>query len=359
MRTLQAFGIGIGFLAWTATKGIAAEPWVTYQGTHGPGVGKKIVLLAGDEEYRSEEALPALARILAYRHGFTCTVLFSIDPQTGCIDPNNQTNVPGLFHLQDADLVVLFWRFRELPDQDMKEFVDYLLSGRPIVALRTATHAFAYRRNRNSPYARFDFRSKTWPGGFGQQVLGETWAGHHGWHGRESTRAIPNPKMKDHPILRCVRDVWVPTDVYRVVHLPKDAQVLLYGQVLQGMNPDSPPVKGKKNHPMMPVAWIRYYKNEAGRTNRIFTTTMGSGVDLLNEGFRRLLVNACYWALGMEDQIPKCADVRFVGEYKPHFYGFGKFVKGVRPQDLRLTPEQVRKLLSEDSQKKTPGAKQK
>src|SRR5437868_15361204 len=73
-----------------------ADPWLTIPGGDGAGKGKRIVLVSGDEEYRSEETLPQLARILARRHGFDCTVLFAIDPQTGTINPNVTDNVPGL-----------------------------------------------------------------------------------------------------------------------------------------------------------------------------------------------------------------------------------------------------------------------
>ncbi|HEX8202659.1 MAG TPA: hypothetical protein VF590_19435, partial [Isosphaeraceae bacterium] len=66
----------------------AADPWVVYEGGQGPGRGKHVVLISGDEEYRSEEALPQLARILAEHHGFRCTVLFAIDPKDGTINPN-------------------------------------------------------------------------------------------------------------------------------------------------------------------------------------------------------------------------------------------------------------------------------
>ncbi|NMC22107.1 MAG: hypothetical protein GYA33_17000, partial [Thermogutta sp.] len=74
----------------------AEDQWVTYEGGEGPGKGKHIVLVSGDEEYRSEEALPMLGKILAKRHGFRCTVLFAIDPETGEIDPLNVTNIAGL-----------------------------------------------------------------------------------------------------------------------------------------------------------------------------------------------------------------------------------------------------------------------
>ena len=118
------------------------DQWVRYEGLQGVGKGSHIVLISGDEEYRSEEALPMLAQILSQRYGFTCTVLFAIDPKTGMIDATNQTNIPGLHHLATADLMVLFTRLRGLPDEQMKYIDDYVRAGKPILGLRTATHAF-------------------------------------------------------------------------------------------------------------------------------------------------------------------------------------------------------------------------
>lgn len=305
--------------------------WVVYQGKNGPGQGKRIVLLAGDEEYRSEQSLPMLAKILALRHGFTCTVLFPINPADGTIDPVTLTNIPGMAALDSADLCIMSLRFRELPDEQMKHFVDYLGRGGPIIALRTSTHAFAYDHNKQSTYAKYDWRSKDWPGGFGQQVLGETWVDHHGAHGKESTRGVINAPSKDNPVLRGVTDLWVPTDVYTVTHLPADATVLVWGQVLSGMKPTDPPVEGAKNNPLMPLVWIRNYQG-----SKIVTTTMGAAVDLQNEDFRRLIVNAAYWATGMADRIPSKADVDCVGDYNPLWFGFGKFAQGVKPDDLRI-----------------------
>ena len=109
------------------------DPWVTYPAGDGPGAGRKVVLIAGDEEYRSEEAMPMLGKLLSVRHGFECVVLFSIDAETGAIDPEEQTNIPGLEALADADLMIIATRFRELPDEQMKHVVDYVESGRPIV----------------------------------------------------------------------------------------------------------------------------------------------------------------------------------------------------------------------------------
>ena len=132
---------------------VDASDGVVYEGKSGPGKGKHIVFLSGDEEYRSEEGLPMLGKILAQRHGFKCTVLFPLNPQTGEIDPNNSTNIPGMEALDSANLVVMLWRFRELPDDKMKHFADYFLAGKPFIALRTSTHAFAYNKNKQSPYA--------------------------------------------------------------------------------------------------------------------------------------------------------------------------------------------------------------
>jgi hypothetical protein len=217
----------------------------------------------------------------------------------------------------------------------MKHLVDYIESGRPIIGLRTATHAF---NNGEGKYARYSWTSKDWEGGFGRQVLGETWISHHGHHGKESTRGIFAPDMEQHPILRGIKsgEIWGPTDVYGVrLPLPQDSQPLVLGLVVAGMKQDDPPVEGAKNDPMMPVAWIKTYKGEQGKTARIFTTTMGASQDLSNEAFRRLLVNAVYWALEMEDKIPEKSNVDLVGDYQPRAFSFNGYQKGLKPADLK------------------------
>lgn len=317
------------FMAFSVAR--ADDPWIVLDGGDGPGKGKHVVLISGDEEYRSEEGLPQLAKILAKHHGFKCTVLFSIDRKNGTINPNQGDNIPGLEALQTADLMVLLLRFRNLPDEQMKHIADYVESGRPVIGLRTATHSFNIGKGKK-------YIDWTWnkDGGFGRRVLGETWVSHHGNHGKESTRGLLAKGEEKNPILRGIKDgdIWGPTDVYGVhLPLPGDSKPLVMGQVLQGMKPTDPPVEGKKNDPMMPVAWIKTYKTESGKTGRAFTTTMGASQDLLSEGLRRLLVNACYWAVGLEDKIPEKANVEIVGEYKPRPFGFGGFEKGRKPAD--------------------------
>lgn len=317
----------------------ADAPWVVYEGTEGPGVGTHLVFVSGDEEYRSEEALPMLARILAYRHGFTCTVLFAVDPATGAIDPAHPHHIPGLARLADADLLVLFTRFRELPDDQMRHLADYTASGRPIIGLRTATHAFRFGdRFPDSPYAHFSFDSDApgWDGGWGRQVLGETWIDHHGEHGAEGTRGLVHDAFADDPILNGVgANVYGPTDVYGLGPLPPGTEVLLYGQTLHGLGPDAPPNYARS---IVPLAWRRHYTGPAGRTARVFATTMGASQDFQSEGLRRLLVNAVFWALDRADETPEEADVRYVGPYRPTAFGFGTYARGVRPADHVLSP---------------------
>ena len=318
-----------------ASTARADDQWVVYNGGQGPGQGKNVVLISGDEEYRSEEALPQLAKILAKHHGFNCTVLFAVG-KDGAIDPNRQDNIPGLEALRKADLMIIATRFRDLPDDQMKEVVDYVESGRPVIGLRTATHAFSIR-GKDKKYARYSFNSKEWDGGFGRQVLGETWINHHGKHGMESTRGLIAPGAESHPILKGIKDgdIWGPTDVYSVrVPLPVDSKPLVMGQVVEDMTPTGKPVAGKKNEPMMPVAWVKTFTGESGKPARVFTTTMGAASDLASPGLRRLLVNATYWAVGLEDKIPAESDVSIVGEYDPHPFGNNKFTKGVKPEAL-------------------------
>jgi type 1 glutamine amidotransferase len=314
----------------------AADPWIVYDGFDGPGKGKHVVLISGDEEYRSEEGLPQLGKILAKRHGFKCTVLFAIDRKDGTINPNERHNIPGLQALRTADLMIIFTRFRDLPDEQMKHIVEYVESGRPILGMRTATHAFSLG---SSAYGKYSWDNKDWPGGFGRQILGETWVNHWGNHGSQSTRGIIVPEQKKHPILRGLKDgdIWGPTDVYEVhLPLPGDSKPLVLGQVLKGMKPTDPPVEGKKNDPMMPIAWIKSYKSASGKTGRVFTTTMGASQDLASEGLRRLLVNAVYWTIGKEDKIPAKTNVDLVGDYKPRPFKGDGFKKGVKPSDLAI-----------------------
>jgi len=309
----------------------AANPHrVVYEGTAGPGKGKHIVLLAGDHEYRGEETLPALGRILARRYGFKCSVFFTTDPKTGHIKPGS-SHIAGLDALKTADLLIVFLRFQDFPDDEMQHVVDYLERGGPVLGLRTSTHAFRIR-GKDDRFRKYStgYSGKDFTGGFGRQILGETWVGHYGRNHRQSSRLLLQKEAADHPILRGVKNVHVQSGGYKAYPI-KGSTVLAKGQILDGMQPDSPPAKGKEQ---LAVAWVRRYTAESGKSGRVFCTTHGASEDLLNEGFRRMLVNAALWCAGLEKSIKPDGNVEFVGPYRPSTFRFGGYVKGVKPSDL-------------------------
>ncbi len=321
-----------------AGRAVADESWVVYPGEEGPGQGKHVVLISGDEEYRSEEALPQLAKILSQRHGFKCTVLFAIDPSDGTISPNVNNNIPGLEALDNADLMIIATRHRDLPDEQMKHIVDYVESGRP-------GNRHAHGNARLQPQRQKRLTSSI-PGeteGPMAALADRCWAkpGSHitAATATKARAGIVVKDMQSHPILRGIHDgdIWGPTDVYRVnLPLPGDSQPLVLGQVLVGMSPTDKPVEGPKNDPLMPIAWVKTFTGTAGKAARVFTTTMGAATDLENEGLRRLLVNASYWAVGLEEKIPEKSNVLLVGEYKPLPYGFNGAAKGTKPSDYEI-----------------------
>lgn len=332
-----AFGVLLTLTVPAAT-GAADQPWLTIPGGNGPGKGKTVVLIAGDEEYRSEEVLPEFARILAHRHGFNCIVLFAQDPKDGTINPNVNDNIPGLENLAKADLVVMFIRWRNLPDDQMRRMVEYIESGRPIFGIRTSTHAFKLSSPTFAKYT-WDSKEPGWEGGFGRRVFGETWYTHHGAHRKEGTRGVVAPGQEQNRIVRGIRPgtIFGKTDVYGVhLPLPGDSTPVVLGEVTETMEPDSAPVAAK-NNPMMPIAWTRTYTGAAGKPARVFASTIGAATDFAYEGTRRLLVNGVYWALGLEKEIPPVNNVEFVRPFPASMYGERKseeYQPGIRPSDL-------------------------
>lgn len=355
-------------LGSTAFGADMESPWVVYPGGSGPGKGKSVVLVSGDEEYRSEEALSQLGKILSVRHGFKCTVLYAIDPATGTINPNVSSNIPGLQALETADLMIIATRFRNLPDEQMRQIDRYLKAGLPVIGMRTATHAFRipverrewihydYRYNGPTNWVhrdpKYDGDKRGWLGGFGGTVLGDTWFYHHGHHNHQSTRGLIAPGASSLRITRGLKDgdIWGPTDVYAVrLPLPAGSIPIVLGQSMNrrgpfdqndaflGMRPTDTEVAGiahnptadrgddryNPNDPPLPVAWTKTYQVPDGRRGRAFVTTMGSATDLASAGTRRMLVNAVYWCVGLEKEIPRGGTrVEIVGDYQPTGYRF-------------------------------------
>ncbi len=319
-----------------------AQDFLRFEGKEGPGKGKKIVLLAGDEEYRSEESMPMLGKILSQRHGFNCDVLFSATPD-GTIQPGGAELLTNPQSLDSADAIVMSLRFRKWNEETLGKFEAAVNRGVPIVALRTSTHLFNGIPD-GSKYAKWNWKSKEWQGGFGRQVLGETWVAHHGLHKKEGCLGIIEEAQKSHPALRGVVNVFADSDVYTANPLP-DSVILMRGAVTETLDPASKPIAGKKNDPMQPIVWTRVHKNDAGKTNNIFTTTMGAASDLVNEDLRRLVVNGVFWGLAME--VPAKTDVTLVDPWSPTFYGFK-----THRAELKVADHGLGKALAPESEKK-------
>ena len=308
-----------------------SERWLTYEGGEGPGAGKHVVLIAAEQEYRAEQSMPMLARLLSRHHGFHTTVLFGlngdglVDPtlKDGQADPEAVHWIPGMEHLASADLAIVYTRFIRLSEQDTRHLTTYLESGKPVIGLRTANHGFL-----GLDYTKDGRRVR-----FGEDVLGGTFRGHHGRWKQDSTRGIVVEEHADHPVLAGVDDVWGPSDVYRTYPvgggLGEGTTPLLMGQPLTGRSPDDPP---NTELIPLPVAWVKTWTGDSGNTARVFHTTMGSARDYQSEGLRRLTVNAAYWCLGMEAAIDPEASMDIVGTYEPREAGFNYAKLGVVPR---------------------------
>jgi hypothetical protein len=295
--------------------------WLTYSGDQGPGTGKHIVLIAADQEYRSEYLMPMLARLLAKHHGFHCTVLFSLNKDNDVAptqkirweDKTVTHNIPGLEHLEKCDLLILFSRLLSLPPEQLKHSDNYLDSGKPIIGIRTANHGFID----------FDYRKDGKKITFGEDVLGGSFRNHHGRCQQDSTRGIIVEQNKTHPVLKGVKDIWGTSDVYRTFKeggsLPEGCLPLVNGQPLMGrkhddaVNPELIP---------LPVVWVKTWTGNTGQTARVFHVTMGSAQDFRSEGLRCLTVNAAYWCLHMEADIHEDSCMDIVGDYNPPESGF-------------------------------------
>jgi Trehalose utilisation len=305
--------------------------WVTYSGGSGTGKGKHIVLVAADQEYRSEHSMPMLARLLAKHHGFHCTVLFSLNKDNE-VDPTQKIrwedktvthNIPGLEHLEKCDLVIWFSRLLSLPPDQLQHIYNYLDSGKPIIGIRTANHGFID----------WDYQKDGKKIDFGVGVLGGAFRNHHGRWQQDSTRGIIIQENKDHPVLRGVTDIWGTSDVYRTYKedssLPQDCLPLVNGQPLMGRKHDD--AVNTELIPL-PVAWVKTWTGNTGRTSRVFHVTMGSAQDFQSEGLRRMTVNAAYWCLNLETEIDDQSSMDIVGPYNPPDSGFNYAKLGIVPR---------------------------
>lgn len=290
---------------------------------------KHIVFVSGEEEYRSEESFPMIARILERETGAKISFCFSVD-SSGYIDPNNTRHIEGIEKLKDADLMVIFARFRALPQDELKYITDHVESGKPIIGLRTSTHAFLYQEDS------MKHMNNEWP----TKVFGQQWITHHG-HFEDGNKPLTSVYFANkmmQPILRGVKSFDAFSWLYHVDggewKLQGDCNILLKGKSL------------KSNHEMEgnldkfpmtnPVAWTKTYTSKSGKSSKVFFTTLGHPYDFKDASMRKLLLNSILWALDAENKIPENGvNVDPVDIYEPSNSGFGqKYKKGVKLVDL-------------------------
>ena len=282
-----------------------------------------IVFVVGDEEYRSEESMPMLAEIAARELGTKITICYSVD-SLGYADPNRQDHIEGLEALETADLMVMFTRFRALPDRELKYITDYVESGKPIIGFRTSTHAFLYKDDSSKIHM-----NNEWP----TKVFGQQWITHHGHFddGKKPLTAVSIIENQDHPILNGV----MPFEAYSWLYHVDGGEWKLYGDsrpILEGRSLKSGHEKkgNLDKFPLTnPVAWTKTYTGNRGNTSKVFFTTLGHPYDWKNENMRRLAINSIYWALNMD--VPQNgAKVEFVSTYEPFNSGFGREYRRIK-----------------------------
>ncbi len=234
-----------------------------------------VVFVTGDHEYSSEDTMPLIAAELVQRYGMRATVLKAHPNE------NAEENIPGLEALKDADLAVLFLRWRRLPAGQVAHLRSYLDAGKPIVAFRTTTHAFNYPKGHEL---------EKW-NAFAADYLGAPpgWGNGHTHYGHKSSTDVSIiPASANDPILIGVENSFhVRSWLYHVLpnYPPADANRLLVGRAVD------PEKKGAVDNP---VAWT--WKNKAG--GRVFMTTLGHPEDFQVESVQRLVFNGIQWALG-------------------------------------------------------------
>lgn len=237
-----------------------------------PADAPHVVFVTGDDEYRSEITMPMIAGILE-RAGIRTSVAYARPiPQT-------KGNIEGLDALASADLMVMFTRFRALPEEQLQPILDFVASGKPLVGLRTTTHAFLYPKGHPR---------EALNDGFGRDVFGQKWITHHG--NQSHTEVTIEPSVRGHEILRGVTPFRARSWLYHVTPLHDVQEVLLHGRSVNS----NKTAEQQQAYPLtQPVAWTRQHNGA-----RVFFTTLGHPHDFGEPSMRRLVVNAILWALG-------------------------------------------------------------
>ena len=229
---------------WLVAPGQAAEPL-------------RVCLVSGSLEYQSNETLAQLQSFLEDRYDVRCSRAF--------LQGNDEEHLPGLEHLDDCDVMLLFTRRLRLSGDELARIKRYCQADRPLVGVRTASHAL-----------------QTWLE-LDKEVLGGDYQGHYGLG--PVTKISPTDDGRKHPILTGFTPFETSGSLYKNPHVADDVRVLLTGSIVDAQGaPHSEP-----------IAWTREL---AGR--RIFYTSLGHPDDFSHADFKRLLAQALFWTAKRE-----------------------------------------------------------
>jgi type 1 glutamine amidotransferase len=246
-------GLAISIAAILALVSAASQGG---EGVARPGRPKagplKIVMLSWSLEYKSDQSLGILKEYLEKHYDARCTILTQKRPD----------DMPGLEALDDCDVLIPFTRRSKIEGEQLERVKKYCLAGRPIVGVRTASHAF-----------------QNWLA-LDRQVFGGNYKQHYG--DGPVTKIEVDPKAQGHPILAGVKLTKSVGSLYKNTGLASDTQVLMTGTI--------------PGH-TEPIAWTRTYKGA-----RIFYTSLGHPKDFQDENFLRMMANALFWAAGREPE---------------------------------------------------------
>jgi type 1 glutamine amidotransferase len=212
----------------------------------------KVAMFSGSSEYKSNESLAALKKVLEEKHNCVCTL--NVVEEKG-------TTLTGIEQLDTADVAIFFTRRVKLADDQLAKVKKFIAAGKGVVGVRTASHGF-----------------QTWLA-FDPEVLGGSYGNHYG---KDATaELLVNDKAKDHPVFKDVKPFATTGKLYKNPKLADDVTLLLTARTADVTEP---------------VAWVRDAK--AGERGRVFYTSLGTPEDFQNEEFRRMLANAVKWAAG-------------------------------------------------------------
>jgi len=219
------------------------------------GSGDTHIVFLFSDHYSPGKIMPPVVKEFADKYGLKLTFL-GMD--------SNRENMPGLEALADADLMVMFMRWRGLPEKQFKMILDYVSAGKPVVGLRTATHAIRYPKD--NPLSKWNTK-------FCLDLFGQKWLSHGKYDKVEAAKGAAG-----HPILKGVEVDKLDTgDLYHLLPLPKEIEPVLVG---------------KRENVECPVLWT--WKPKGGR---VVYTSFGRQNDFNNPQFRLLLLNTLFWAM--------------------------------------------------------------